>query len=125
MPFVHIKSLPVVNSGFEISDALSTISSHLSMATDIPCEYITVTWEYFECGHYLVGSNHGHYHDSAHPLIINVLIPDFNSDGAIKRVMNAVTESLGLLGFEKEEIFINLNLARSGMVYDKGEIIRW
>lgn len=125
MPFVHIKSLPVAHSGFEISDALSTISGHLSMATDIPSEFITVTWEYFESGHYLAGVNHGRYHDSTHPLLINVLIPDFNSDGAIQRVMNAIAESLGLLGFERDEIFINLSLARSGMVYDRGEIIRW
>ncbi|MCK5884385.1 MAG: hypothetical protein KAG61_11905 [Bacteriovoracaceae bacterium] len=125
MPFVHIKSLPVAVSGFDISDALSTVSSNLSMATDIPPEFITVTWEYFDNGHYLVGESHGHYHDKGHPLIINILIPDFNSDGAAKRVINSVTESFGLLGFEREEIFINLNLARSGMVYDRGEILEW
>lgn len=125
MPFVHIKSLPVAKSGFDISDALSTVSSHLSLATDIPTEFITVTWEYFDNGHYLVGENYGHWHDTGHPLLINILIPDFNSKSAIKRVMSSVTEALGLLGFEKEEVFINLNLARSGMVFDRGEIVEW
>ena len=61
-----------------------------------------------------------------HPLIVDLLIPDFNDHNQVQRMMRSIATSLSEeLDCPMNRVFINCRYARSGMVFDDGEIVEW
>lgn len=129
MPFIKIKSYPL-NDGDdrnEMADRLRQIGEDFSQATGIDMAHITVTWEYFLAGHYLhAGRKVVSSRDAQPPILVELLVPDFNSEDKIELMLRSTAKSISAqAGAAQDSIFIHCNLARSGLVYDGGEIVRW
>ena len=126
MPFIHIKSLPFEEPK-NIAFIIKGITEDFSENTGIPLFHIHTTWEFFLPGHYTKGDKNPAYQpEGNHPLIIDLLTPDFNDSGMIASMLVSIAESVSNRAeFPKNNIFINHRQAYSGMVYDDGKIVSW
>jgi phenylpyruvate tautomerase PptA (4-oxalocrotonate tautomerase family) len=126
MPFIHIKSMPLTPE-IDIPSTIKVISDIFSKHMGIGTEHITVTWDYFKPWHY-IHSNEACEIQSAnsHPVIVDMLAPDFHSGNTIEKMLKVVADSLSKnSGVPIDNIFINYREAHSGMVFDNGDIVRW
>ena len=103
------------------------IARSFSDSNDIDLKYVTVTWDFLPSGHYAYG---GHSIDfqtrDTHPLLVDLLIPDFHSNERIAELMKSLAESISsTTGIPRTNIFITTQRARSGLVYDQGHVIEW
>lgn len=126
MPFVHVKSLPFETS-IDISAAVEKISRDLAAATGIGLEHIAVTWTFFAPGRYAVaGKCISHQPMDSHPVLVDLLMPDFNSPEAVENMLKSAAFSICQhTDVPVQNIFINYQQARSGMVFDRGQVMRW
>ncbi len=126
MPFIHIKSLPFEKS-VEIKTVLEGISEDFSHETEIALEHVTATWEFFLPGHYAVaGKSEEQQPGKSHPILVDLLTPDFNDAKTVERMLKCIAKSLAKrAGVLRDNIFINHRHAHSGMVFDNGKIVRW
>lgn len=126
MPFIHIKSLPFADAP-DIAGVLEGLCADFARATGIGIEHVTATWEWLEPGHYAVGGNSAATQpDASHPLLIDLLAPDFNAAGDVEGMLVAIADSLAArTGIARANLFINQRSAHSGRVFDAGEIVSW
>ncbi len=126
MPFIHIKSLPLLEET-DTAALLEQLSVDFAAATGIGVEHVTATWTWLEPGHYAVGGQAAREQPAgSHPLLVDLLTPDFNTDEDVARMLNAVADSLAArAGVARDNIFINQRAAHGGRVFDAGEIVRW
>ncbi len=126
MPFIHIKSLPPAEP-LDTAALLEELCADFARDTGIGIEHITATWEWLEPGHYAVGGKAANEQPvGSHPLLVDLLAPDFNADDDVERMLIAIADSLAArAGVARGNIFINQRDARSGRVFDAGEIVRW
>lgn len=111
----------------DIPSAIKVISNTFSTQMGIGAEHITVTWELFKPWHY-VHSNEASETQctESHPIIVDMLAPDFHSGAMIEKMLKVVADSLSKnSGVPINNIFINYREAHSGMVFDNGDIVRW
>lgn len=125
MPILRITSLPFENQ--DSTDWASAISAQFSKITEIPVKNVSVAWHLLLGGHYSyngVGVNF--QPQDSHPMIVEVMLPDFYALDRVELIIKAVVESIcRVTKMPKENIFVQVNRARSGAVYDDGRIIRW
>ncbi|MEW8626125.1 MAG: hypothetical protein AB2551_10255 [Candidatus Thiodiazotropha sp.] len=126
MPFIHIKSLPFEQPR-DISRILQLITEDFSAASGIDKQHITVTWDLLSAGYYTVAGEVSDYQpDSGHPLLVEMLLPDFNSREKIADYIKAVADSLSRHAqVPVNNLFINCRLARPGQVFDAGDLVHW
>lgn len=126
MPFIKIKSNPFQKK-MDIPLVIEKVGVDFSQATNINIEQITVTWEYFLNNHYwYAGKTTEYQNNTNHPILVDLLIPGFNSKEKIGLMLNAIATSLSKhLRVKTNEVFINCSLAESGLVYDGGKIASW
>jgi phenylpyruvate tautomerase PptA (4-oxalocrotonate tautomerase family) len=126
MPFIHVKSLPFVES-FDVSAVLGGLTEDFAKGAGIGLEDVTVTWEFLAPGHYAVaGKAAQDQSPDSHPVLVDLLAPDFNSAAAVEQMLTTVASSISKRAkVPITNIFINHRQARSGMVFDAGEIVRW
>lgn len=126
MPFIHVRSLPFEQS-FSVSAAVKGITRDFAAGTGIGSEHITVTWEFFAPGHYAAGGKTAqHQPQASHPVLVDLLAPDFNSAEDVAKALNTAAASIAERSrIPIGNIFINYRYARAGMVFDSGEIVRW
>jgi hypothetical protein len=113
--------------GMEPAAALKQISRRFSRQTGIEQRHVTVTWRFFRPQHYLCGEDAGSRFDPRHhQILVDLLVPDFNDSAAVEMMMQRLASALEeILKLPQASVFINTRYARSGMVMDSGEIIRW
>lgn len=126
MPFVHIKSLPF-EEVFDADSVLEGITKDFAKATGIGLEHVTATWEFFLPGHYaLAGKVASRQPRNSHPILVDLLAPDFNNTDTIATMLKSIANSIAKrVDVPLENIFINHRQAHSCMVFDAGEIVRW
>ena len=126
MPFIHIKSLPFKQS-LNVDEVIVSLSRDFSAQTKIAIEHVTITWDFFQPGHYAVsGRTVNHQPKDSHPILIDLLVPDFNLVDSIEQMLNIIAQSLAKqVGMPIENIFINCQYAYSSMVFDKGDVVKW
>jgi phenylpyruvate tautomerase PptA (4-oxalocrotonate tautomerase family) len=126
MPFVHIKSLPFQKS-FDVPQVIEGISNDFAKATGVGLEHVTVTWEFLLPGHYAVaGVAVQHQPDDSHPVLVQLLAPDFATPAQIEKALLAVAASISKRAkTSSKNIFIHYRQAHSGLVFDDGDIVRW
>jgi hypothetical protein len=103
------------------------LSSRFAEDMDMHENNIAITWEVIKPDSYL---NNGRLAteqpEDSHPVMVDLLVPDFNSQPRIEKMMECIVELLAVtLGIPVGNIFIHCRLAASGMVLDKGEIVKW
>ena len=126
MPFIHIKSLPFART-FSVASVLEGLTKDFSKGTSIGIEHVTATWEFLPAGHYAVaGKAESTQPENSHPVLVDLLSPDFNSQEKIERMLEVTAASISKrANIPIKNIFINHRQAHSGMVFDAGEIARW
>ncbi len=126
MPFIRITSLPF-KPPLEITPVLVGLSEDFSQDTGIALKHISASWHYLEKNHYVVAGNASEYQaKQSHPLIVEILAPDFTQQEAIEKMLLSVAKSLArLTGLDETNIFINYQGARSGQVFDNGDLVSW
>ncbi|MDJ0881610.1 MAG: hypothetical protein QNJ56_08170 [Gammaproteobacteria bacterium] len=126
MPFIHIHSLPL-EPDRDIPALLSGLNQAFSTETEIPLEHIHSTWNFIAPGYYAKGKNtpskHPAYH---HPLLVELLTPDFNNPQTITIMLECIAHTLAqLASWPVDNIFINHRQAHAGSVFDDGQIVQW
>ena len=126
MPFIHIKSLPF-QEPLDMPSIIEEIAGDFSEKTGIEPRHVHTTWEYFMPRHYAKGGEAPEYQpDAHHPLIVDLLTPDFNDSDTIAVMLETLAESISKrVAFPKNNIFINHRQAHSGRVFDDGKIVHW
>ena len=126
MPFIHIKSLPF-EKPVDVSVIIVGISNDFAKTVGVDVEHITVTWAFIRPGHYASAGRTSLYHpDDSHPVLVDLLAPDFNTQSQIETMLLATADCISKHAeVSRQNIFINYRQAHSGMVYDAGEIVRW
>ncbi len=126
MPFVHIKSLPLVRS-IEVPTVLKGLVEDLAQATQTDLRHIHASWEYFQAEHYARGlSTPSQQPLSEHPILVDLLVPDIHDDEKIELMLRTIANSIAERAqFPYTNIFINHREAHSGRVFDEGEVERW
>ena len=85
MPIIQIKSLPF-EQDFDSKKAIIDISGEFASALNIDIKHITVTWEFFQPDSYaLAGKTLSLQAPDSHPVLVNLLVPDFNSSDRVKK----------------------------------------
>ncbi len=126
MPFIHVKSLPF-EKPLAMGAVLEGITEDFAKATNIDPEHVTVTWEFLSPDHYAVAGKAAERQPQvSHPLLVDLLAPDFNSPAAFEKMLGAVAASIAKHAkIPIGNIFVNCRAAHSGMVLDAGAIVRW
>ena len=126
MPFVHIRSL-TVGGDFRAADAVRTISAEFAAGAGVDEQHVTVTWQTFEPGHYAsAGETATAQPVGSHPVLVELLAPDSNSGARIEQMLQVVAAAVAAqAGVEPGNVFVHFHPARSGQVFDRGEIVRW
>lgn len=126
MPFIKIKSLKF-DKPIKIDDIIVNLSKDFSQKVGVDLEHITVTWEYFDPNHYVVaGKTTKTQPQTTHPILVDLLVPDFNGPDKIKKMLESVADSLSShTGIPIDNIFISCAHAHSEMVFDSGKIDKW
>ena len=126
MPFIRIKSLPFEEK-FNITKTVLGISNDFSLGNSIPVNHVHTTWEFYTSGHYAKGENAPTFQPySHHPIIVDLLTPDFNGKEEIKIMLESLAKSISNHSkMNLSNIFINHQPAQSGMVFDDGKIVEW
>lgn len=126
MPFIHIKSLPF-EENIDMANVVNNIALDFAKSNGVALEHIYTTWEYFCAGHYCKGGELAEFQPKTNfPIIVDLLIPDFNEEKKIAKMLESIADSISRqLEFPKQNVFINHRQAHSGMVFDDGEIVRW
>ncbi len=115
MPFIHIRSRPE-DQPADVAAALARVLDAAAGATGVERRHFTATWQTAE----VVGA------EGEPPLLVDVLIPDLHPAPRVEALLRSIAETLGsVAGVGPERVFVNASHARSGMVFDGGEIVRW
>jgi phenylpyruvate tautomerase PptA (4-oxalocrotonate tautomerase family) len=126
MPFIHVKSLPF-DRRINITVVLENLTKDFADGTGIGFEHVTITWEYFPQEHYAVaGKVVSHQPMDSHPVLVDLLAPDFNSSEVVERMLTSVASSIAKhADIPISNIFINHREAHSGRVFNVGAIAQW
>ena len=126
MPFIRIKSLPL-EASTSPADLVVGISADFAQKLAVDEKHISVTWEIFQSDHYASAGGLAKTQPlDHHPLLVEILAPDFNEKGTIKKMLEVTAESISRhSGIPESNIFINFTPARSGMVFDDGQLVHW
>jgi len=103
------------------------IARSFSDSNDIDLKYVTVTWNFLPSNHYAYGGHTVEFQTrDTHPLLVDLLIPDFHPDERSAELMKSLAEIIAsTTAIPRTNIFITTQRARSGMVYDQGRIVQW
>jgi hypothetical protein len=126
MPFIHIKSLPQTGN-IDPQSVMQQLSGRFAQEMDMHQKHITITWEVLKPDCYLNdGRFAGQQPQDSHPVMVDLLVPDFNSQSRIEKMMECIVELLAVaLAIPVGNVFVHCRLASSGMVLDAGEIVKW
>ncbi len=126
MPLIRITSLPQTTA-FPIDDVLEQLCLDFATTTGIALAHVSATWRLLEPGHYAVGGRVARGQpDDSHPLLVDLLVPDFNKPAMIESMLETIAFSLSRhAGVRRDNIFIHCALATSGCVFDQGDVVTW
>jgi len=126
VPFLHVRSLPV-GRDFDAADAVRAISAEFAAGAEVEERHVTVTGQTFEPGHYAsAGETATAQPVASHPLLVELLAPDSNSDERIERMLEIAAGAVAAqAGVEPDNVFVHFSATQSGRAFDGGELVRW
>jgi hypothetical protein len=126
MPFLHVRSLPL-SGAFEAADAVRAVSAEFAHAAAVGEEHVTVTWQVIPPHHYASSGKTAASHPApSHPVLVELVAPDFNAPERIERMLSSAAAAVSRqAGVAVDEVFVLFQPARSGHVFDRGEVVRW
>ena len=126
MPFIQVKSLPL-NEPRDVGAVLEGLTRDFAESTGINLEHVTATWEFLPEGHYAVaGSAALHQPQASHPVLVELVAPDFNSPEDVETMLESVALCISKRAkVQMGNIFIRYAGVGSGTVFDGGEVVPW
>ena len=126
MPIIRIESLPQ-EPALSIPMTCKNISRRFSELSDINEEYISVVWKTIFPEHYSEGGiTVENQPNNSHPALVSLLVPSIHSKENHNNLINALAQAiLDNTQLRLDNIFIHLQIAESGTVFDNGEIQHW
>ena len=126
MPFIHVRSLPLAGP-FDVGVAVRAISREFARAAGVEERHVTVTWETIAPDHYAhAGALAAAQPDGSHPVLAELVAPDLHDDPSVDRMLRAAAEAVARqAGVAPGNVFVEHRAARSGHVFDGGEVVRW
>ena len=126
MPFIHIVSLPFA-SALDTKTIIQEISHDFAEATGITIAHLTVSWQFLAAGHYVIAGKAAEVQPmDSHPILVDFLTPDFHAAEQIENMLRAIAASIGKrANTPVHNVFINHRVARSGHVFDGGQVVSW
>lgn len=126
MPFIHVRSLPF-EPAVDIADVVAKVSRDFADRTGVSLDHVTTTWILLAPGHYAAGGRTARLQPpDSHPVLVDLLTPDFHDAAAVERMLRVVVDSIAdRVGVRQDNIFVCHRRASSGGVLDGGEVVRW
>ncbi len=126
MPFIHVHSLPF-SPTFNVHSVVEGMSKDFAQEMGVALTQVTATWEFLQPGAYAVaGRTAGTQPFDSHPVLVDLLAPEFNDAATIASMLNAVARSISVrTGMPITNIFINYRQAHSDRVFNAGEVVHW
>ncbi len=126
MPVIHIRSLPF-NPPLNTPGVLEAVTQQFAKEAGVRLKYVSACWSYLEPGHYVdAGQARGEQAAASHPLLVELLTPDVHQPASIEKQLTCLALALSRhTGISLHNIFIQHREARSGQVFDQGDIVRW
>ena len=126
MPFIHVRSLPF-EEPLDVSALVESLTKDFAKATGVGLEHVTATWDFLPAGQYAVAGKAAQRQPrGSHPVLVDLLAPDFNSSDDVEGMLHSVASSISKRAkVPIVNIFINYRQAVSGAVFDAGEVVRW
>jgi phenylpyruvate tautomerase PptA (4-oxalocrotonate tautomerase family) len=126
MPVIHIRSLPFQQEP-DMGKVVEHIARSFSDSNEIGLKYVTVTWDFLPQNQYAYAGHTVEYQTrDSHPILVDLLIPDFHSEERIAGLMKSLAEIISATtSIPRTNIFIQSQRAHSGLVYDQGQVVHW
>ena len=126
MPIIRIESLPQ-EPDLSIPMTCKNISRRFSELSDIDEEYISVVWKAILPDHYSEGGITAEDQpNNSHPALVSILVPSIHSKENHYNLINALAQAISEnTKLRLDNIFIHLQIAESGTVFDNREIQHW
>ena len=119
MPIISIKSLPV-GKRVNTSKILTKICKKTARETGYKPQHFWATWEFIQPKNYAVGNKLSKRQTkTTHSPIVRVLSFEGKPQTHVKKLMTKIAEVLS----KELNIFIEYSEARSGKVFDGGQVI--
>ena len=114
MPFLHVRALPM--DGLDAAAAVRSVSTEFARDAGVDERHVTVTWQ-------TLGAESA---AGGQPVLVDLLAPDFNDEESVAAMLRAAASAVArAAGVGEERVFVDFRGARSGHVFDGGEIVRW
>lgn len=126
MPFIQVRSLPF-EPPLSMGGVVEGLTTDFANGTGVSIEHVTATWEFMKPGHYAVAGQAASFQSTeTHPVLVDLLVPDFNGEAVIEKMLLAVASSIEKrTGVPASNVFINCRTAASGQVFDAGKVEHW
>ncbi|MDO6766121.1 hypothetical protein [Agarivorans sp. 1_MG-2023] len=126
MPIVHIRSLALPES-VDMPALLNKLAKDFAQQAKIQLEHISLDWQYIQPGHYFVNKQvHMQQHVHQPPLIAELIVPDVHSEKRQQQLLSLLAKLIHQHShIALNNIFISLQVAQSGTIFDNGKIVTW
>lgn len=126
MPFIHIQSLPL-ETPTPVPALLENISEEFAQILGLDVKYVSATWQFLDAGHYASSGKAQHFQlKHTPPLLARLVVPGFYRNEQISKALQAAAAAIHIhTGILKTNIFIQTDVAKSGCVYDNGQVVTW
>ncbi len=126
MPVIQIRSLPF-KTPIDVSETIEGLMTDFARDTETSLAHVSAAWELMEAGSYgVAGQAVWNQPNDTHPVLVELLIPDFHSEPEIGNMLTCIAKSISArTGVHVNNIFVHHRRAHSGEVFDAGKIVRW
>ncbi|MBA3581463.1 MAG: hypothetical protein H0W44_03305 [Gammaproteobacteria bacterium] len=126
MPIIQIKALPFAQKP-NMTNVLEQLTTDFETSLGIGREQINIVWQWIEPNHYaakgVVAAQQAH---DSHPLLVEIIAPDFSKKTKIAQMLICVVNSLAAsTGLPRENVYAMFREIHTGCSYHRGEIVKW
>ncbi len=126
MPFIHITSLPPATDT-PVPELLTQISHSFAKLLGLEVKFVTATWNLLQPGHYATGGQVADVQTShSHPILVTLVVPGFYRSEQVAKALQAAAAAIAEHAqVPKTNIFAQAQVAKSGCVFDNGQLVTW
>ena len=126
MPMVMIQSLPL-GDGINMPVTLRSLCEHVAAAGHVELAHVSANWRYLTIGGHAVGGVSADLQPrDSHPVMAELMTPDFYPDARIEAMLTTIAEQISAhAGVTLTNVFVTHRAVHSGRVFDNGRIVYW
>ncbi len=126
MPMVIIHSLPL-GDGINMPAALRGVCERIAALGQVELAHVSASWRYLPVGGHAVGGVAAECQPrNSHPIMAELMTPDFYPDARIEAMLTTIAEQISAhAGVALTNVFVAHRAVHSGRVFDNGQIVSW